>query len=128
MNSFAFFARAAALAAPLLCAFPVHAEGGIPIYRYVVKHAYPHDTTAFTEGLFFRDGQLYESTGQKGASSLRRVDLKTGRVLQKKDIPADFFGEGSTSLGDTIATLTWQSNVGFLFDARTFALKGRFNY
>jgi len=130
MKTPVLFARAAALA--LLSAasgsVPAHAAGAIPVYGYVVKHTYPHDPQAFTEGLFFRDGQLYESTGQKGQSSLRKVDLKTGKVLQKKEIADQFFGEGSTSLGDTIATLTWQSNVGFLFDAKTFALKGRFNY
>jgi glutaminyl-peptide cyclotransferase len=128
MNTFAFLARAAALAISLVCLPAAHAAGSIPVYRFIVKHAYPHDPQAFTEGLFFKDGQLYESTGQKGQSSLRRVDLKTGKVLQKRDIAPEYFGEGSTAIGDTIATLTWQSNLGFLFDAKTFALKGRFNY
>jgi glutaminyl-peptide cyclotransferase len=100
----------------------------LPIYGFVVKNTYPHDPGAFTQGLFFRDGQLYETTGQKGQSSLRKVDLKSGKVLQKKDLAAEYFGEGSTAVGDTIVSLTWQSNVGFLFDAKTFTLKGRFNY
>jgi glutaminyl-peptide cyclotransferase len=104
------------------------AQAAIPVYRYIVKNAYPHDTGAFTEGLFFREGQLYESTGQKGHSSLRKVDLKTGRVLQKKELAPEFFGEGTTAVGANIVNLTWQSNVGFIFDAKTFALKGRFNY
>jgi glutamine cyclotransferase len=104
------------------------AHAAIPVYGFVVKHTYPHDPQAFTQGLFFKDGQLYESTGRKGRSSLRKVDLKTGKVLQKKDLADEYFGEGSTAVGDTIAGLTWQSNVGFLFDAKTFALKGRFNY
>ena len=103
-----------------------HAE--LPVYGFFVKNTYPHDPQAFTQGLFFKDGQLYESTGRKGFSSLRKVDLKTGKVLQKKGLAAEYFGEGSTAVGDTIVGLTWQSNVGFLFDAKTFALKGRFNY
>jgi glutaminyl-peptide cyclotransferase len=116
------------LAATLSGVFTAGAQAAIPVYGFMVKHTYPHDPGAFTEGLFFRDGQLYESTGQKGQSSLRKVDLKSGKVLQKKDVADNYFGEGSTSVGDNIVMLTWQSNVGFLFDAKTFALKGRFNY
>jgi len=124
-----FTSRAlAALLAALTAPFAPFAQAAIPVYGFVVKHTYPHDTGAFTEGLFFKDGQLYESTGQKGQSSLRKVDLATGKVLQKKEIASEFFGEGSSWVGDQIAMLTWQSNVGFLFDAKTFALKGRFNY
>jgi glutamine cyclotransferase len=104
------------------------AQAAIPVYGFFVKNTYPHDPQAFTQGLFFRDGQLYETTGRKGRSSLRKVDLKSGKVLQKKDLADDYFGEGSTAVGDTIVNLTWQSNVGFLFDAKTFALKSRFNY
>jgi glutaminyl-peptide cyclotransferase len=104
------------------------AQAALPVYRYMVKNTYPHDPQAFTQGLFFKDGQLYETTGQKGHSSLRKVDLKTGRVLQKKDLAPEYFGEGSTVVGQNIYGLTWQSNVGFIFDAKTFALKGRFNY
>ena len=104
------------------------AQAALPVYRYMIKNTYPHDPQAFTQGLFFKDGQLYETTGQKGHSSLRKVDLKTGRVLQKKELAAEYFGEGSTWVGPNIIGLTWQSNVGFVFDAKTFALKGRFNY
>ena len=104
------------------------AQAAIPVYGFFVKNTYPHDPQAFTQGLFFRDGQLYETTGRTGRSSLRKVDLKTGKVVQKKELADEYFGEGSTAVGDTIVNLTWQSNVGFLFDAKTFALKGRFNY
>jgi glutamine cyclotransferase len=104
------------------------ALAAIPVYGFVVKNTYPHDPQAFTQGLFVKDGQLFESTGQKGQSSLRKVDLKTGKVLQKKALADEYFGEGSTPVGDTIVGLTWQSNVGFIYDAKTFALKGRFNY
>jgi len=126
MKTFASLALAAATVAAAGIAGTAHAA--IPVYGFFVKNTYPHDPQAFTQGLFFRDGQLYETTGQKGRSSLRKVDLKTGKVLQKKDLAPEFFGEGSTAVGDTIVGLTWQSNVGFLFDAKTFALKGRFNY
>jgi glutamine cyclotransferase len=124
MNKPAFLALAAALSLAPLGA----ARAAIPVYGFVVKNTYPHDPQAFTQGLFFKDGQLYETTGQKGQSSLRRVDLKTGKVLQKKDLAPEYFGEGSTAVGDAIVGLTWQSNVGFVYDARTFALKSRFNY
>lgn len=126
MNKFASLAIAAALGAALPAV--AMAQAAIPIYGFVVKNTYPHDPQAFTQGLFFKDGHLFESTGQKGQSSLRRVDLKTGKVLQKKDLAAEYFGEGSTAVGDAIVGLTWQSNVGFVYDAKTFALKSRFNY
>ena len=70
----------------------------------MVKHAYPHDTQAFTQGLFIKDGALFESTGLKGQSSIRRVQLETGRVLQKKDVPAEFFGEGIAPVGNDIVS------------------------
>ena len=98
----------------LAAASVTSAHAAIPVYGFFVKNTYPHDPQAFTQGLFFRDGHLYESTGQKGHSSLRKVDLKTGKVLQKKDLADEYFGEGSTAVGDTIVNLTWQSNVGFL--------------
>lgn len=123
MKKSASFALAAALLAGAN-----FAQAAIPVYGFVVKNTYPHDPQAFTQGLFIKDGQLFESTGQKGQSSLRRVDLKTGKVLQKKELADEYFGEGSTLVGDTIVNLTWQSNVGFIFDAKTFTLKGRFNY
>jgi glutamine cyclotransferase len=104
------------------------AQAALPVYGFVVKNTYPHDPAAFTQGLFFHDGQLYESTGQKGQSTLRKVDLKSGKVQQKKALADEYFGEGSTAVGDNIVTLTWQSNVGFVYDAKTFALKSRFNY
>ncbi len=123
MNKFASLALSAILAGTVAAA-----QAAIPVYGFVVKNTYPHDPQAFTQGLFFKDGHLFETTGQKGQSSLRRVDLKSGKVLQKKDLAPEYFGEGSTAVGDAIVGLTWQSNVGFVYDARTFALKSRFNY
>lgn len=100
----------------------------IPSYGYVVKNTYPHDSQAFTQGLFFKDGFLYESTGLTGRSSLRKVELSTGKVVQKLNFPSEYFGEGSTVLGGNIYSLTWKSQVGFIFDAETFKLKQSFQY
>jgi glutaminyl-peptide cyclotransferase len=100
----------------------------LPVYAFVVKHSYPHDPQAFTQGLFFKDGYLYEGTGLKGHSSIRKVQLETGKVLQKKDIADEYFGEGIAPVGNEIVGLTWTSNVGFVFDAKTFSLKRKFTY
>ncbi|MGJ9419134.1 glutaminyl-peptide cyclotransferase [Massilia sp. CMS3.1] len=104
------------------------AVAAIPVYGFVVKNTYPHDPRAFTQGLFFRDGQLFETTGITGRSSLRRLDLKTGKVLQQADLPPNVFGEGSTAVGNNILGLTWQSKIGYVFDAKTFTMKGKFPY
>lgn len=104
------------------------AQAAIPVYRYMVKNTYPHDPQAFTQGLFYKDGYLYETTGLQGHSSLRKVDLTTGKVLQKKDLASEYFGEGSAAVGNEIVGLTWTSHVGFVYDQKTFALKRRFNY
>ena len=109
-------------------AYAAPAQAAVPVYGFVVKNSYPHDPKAFTQGLFFRDGHLYETTGLTGRSTLRKVDLKTGKVLQKTDLPPDVFGEGSTAFGDRILGLTWQSKTGYVFDAKTFTMKGRFQY
>jgi glutamine cyclotransferase len=104
------------------------AQAAIPVYAFMVRHAYPHDTGAFTQGLYIKDGALFESTGLKGQSSIRRVQLETGRVLQKKDIADEFFGEGIAPVGNEIVGLTWTSQVGFVYDAKTFAMKRKFAY
>lgn len=117
-----------AIAALVLASACTGAAAAIPVYGFIVKNTYPHDPQAFTQGLFFRDGQLFETTGLTGRSTLRRLDLKTGKVLQKADLPANVFGEGSTAVGNTILGLTWQSKTGYVFDARTFTMKGQFSY
>ncbi len=108
------------------------ASGGVwaalPVYGFVVKHAYPHDPAAFTQGLVYRDGVLYESTGLNGRSSLRKVQLETGKVLMKKDLAAEYFGEGIAVVGDEVVALTWTSQVGFVFDRRDFSQKRQFSY
>lgn len=93
----------------------------------VVK-SYPHDTDAFTQGLLWHDGALYESTGREQKSTLRRVDLETGKVLQLHRLPADIFGEGLSLAGDRFIQISWQNRRAFVYDARTFELLGEWNY
>lgn len=100
----------------------------IPVYGYRVLNTYPHDPDAFTQGLVYKDGLLYEGTGRYGESTLRQVRLETGEVLQSRELPAEYFGEGITLYGDEIFQLTWQSNVGFIYDKSTFELLREFNY
>ena len=96
--------------------------------KYKVVNTFPHNTNAYTEGLSFVDGKLLESTGEKGASELKYVDLKSGKDLQKIQLPSQYFGEGSLKLGDKIIMLTWHENLGFIFDAATFKQLGTFPY
>ena len=100
----------------------------VPSYSLQVIKAYPHDPEAFTQGLVIADGVLYEGTGLRGRSSLRRVDLETGNVLQSLELDPQFFGEGVTVLGGRIYQLTWQSHVGFVYDKDSFELLGEFQY
>jgi glutamine cyclotransferase len=100
----------------------------VPIYGYEVVHAWPHDPGAYTQGLVFYDGKLLESTGQVGHSSLRRVEIETGKLLQKVDVDAPYFAEGITLLKGKIYQLTWQHQVGFIYDAWTFEKIGEFHY
>lgn len=100
--------------------------GPLPVYGYEVVKSYPHDPKAFTEGLFFYDGFLYESTGEE--SSLRKVDIATGKVVQKWDLPREDFGEGISMIGDKIYMLTWKQRLGRVFDAKTFKLLKEFTY
>jgi len=97
-------------------------------YTYKVVKTFVHDPGAFTQGLEFRDGVLYEGTGLKGQSSLRRVKLENGQVLQKVDLAGQYFGEGITVLKDKILQLTWQTGVGFIYDRKTLKLTGQFKY
>jgi glutamine cyclotransferase len=100
----------------------------VPVFTFQVVHAWPHDRAAFTEGLFFLKGVLVESTGLNGSSTLRKVDLETGRVVQEVSLPAEYFGEGTTELAGKIYQLTWQNRKGFVYDAGTLARVGEFSY
>jgi len=97
-------------------------------YTYTVVNTFPHDRTAFTEGLVYNNGFLYEGTGIPGRSQVRKEDLLTGTVLQSLDLPAPYFGEGITIYGNTIIELTWQSNIGFVYDKATFVQLQTFTY
>lgn len=97
-----------------------NAQISAPADSYQVVHTYPHDPHAFTQGLIYVDGHLYESTGLNGKSSLRMVDLASGTVLQKHDLPPDIFGEGLTDWGSTLIQLTWTSHKAFVYDRFSF--------
>lgn len=100
----------------------------LPTYGYTIVRTYPHDRDAFTQGLQVADGVFYEGTGLNGRSSIRRVKIETGEVLQKRDVPAAYFGEGITVRGSELFQLTWQSGVTFVYDAQTFAPKRQHRY
>lgn len=100
----------------------------VPVYGYNIIQAYPHDSNAFTQGLVYDNGFLYEGTGLYGQSSLRKVELLTGKALQIHELPARYFGEGITVYKDRIIQLTWQSNIGFVYDKNTFKLLRTFSY
>lgn len=114
-------------ATPSLEASPA-APVRIPAYSYRVVQAYPHDRSAYTEGLVLASGVLYEGTGLVGRSSLRRVDLETGAVLQSSELPVPHFGEGIAVLGDEIFQLTWKSRTGFVYDRETLQRERTFAY
>jgi glutamine cyclotransferase len=97
-------------------------------YRYKVLNSYPHDSLAFTQGLVFEDGFLYESTGLYGRSTVRKVELETGKAMKLHKLPNNYFGEGLTIFRDKIIQLTWESRVGFVYDKNTFRLLSQFSY
>ena len=100
----------------------------LPVFGYKVVATYPHDRDAFTQGLQFVDGALYEGTGLNGRSSIRRVKLDTGEVLQKRDIPQQYFGEGITVWKSELFQLTYVTGIAFVYDRQTFAPKRSFRY
>jgi glutamine cyclotransferase len=104
------------------------ASAEAPVYSYRVVRTYPHDPNAFTQGLIYLNGFLYEGTGLNGRSTLRKVKLETGQVLQEKRIEEQYFGEGITDWGGELVQLTWQTGVGFVWDRGTFTLKKKFSY
>jgi glutamine cyclotransferase len=107
------------IAAPVLAA---------PVYGYKIAHIYPHDPDAFTEGLFYQDGYLYESTGLEGRSSIRKVRLETGEVVRQRPLDARYFGEGIVAWKGRLIELTWKSEIGFVYDLKTFAPLSSFRY
>jgi len=104
------------------------AGANLPTFGYSIVRTYPHDPKAFTQGLQYADGALYEGTGEHGKSSIRRVKLETGEVLQKQEIPAEHFGEGIVLFNNELFQLTWQTHAAFVYDKNTFARKKQFSY
>ena len=104
------------------------AEGKVRQYKVRVVNQYPHDTGSYTQGLFFKDGKLYESTGQYGESSFRIVDLETGKALRKLVFGRKYFVEGSVVLGNELFILTWTNKVAFVYDAGTLEYKATYSY
>ena len=99
------------------------AAPGAEIFGYRVVNSYPHDADAYTQGLIYRDGFLYESTGLNGRSTLRKVVLETGEVVQRRPLGREYFAEGLTDWGPQLVQLTWQSHVGFVYDLASFQLR-----
>ncbi|MGH8080175.1 MAG: glutaminyl-peptide cyclotransferase [Lysobacter sp.] len=122
---------AAVLAATLAAAcsqMPAEARSVLPVYSYRVVATYPHDPQAFTQGLIFKDGFLYESTGLNGRSSVRKVKLENGQVLQRTAMPDTVFGEGMTDRGGQLLVLTWTSGYGYVLNLPGFDSAGTFRY
>jgi glutamine cyclotransferase len=97
-------------------------------FSYKLLATIAHDTSSYTQGLEFNDGMLYESDGEYGSSSLRKVDPKTGKVLKKQDLANEVFAEGLSIMGDKLVQLTWQENVGLVYNKNSFVLQGQFPY
>lgn len=112
----------------VLLAVPAISQQRRHVDGYTIVHAYPHDPDAFTQGLLYAGGHLYESTGRNGKSSVRVVDLSTGRVLRRRDLAARYFGEGLTDWGNLLIQLTWLDHLGFVYDRATLAWKRSFEY
>lgn len=104
------------------------ASAEVPVYRFKVVASYPHDPRAYTQGLLWADGYLFESTGLEGRSSLRRVRLNDGAVVQVRHLAERFFAEGLARVGDRLIQLTWKAGVGFVYDAETFERLNTFHY
>jgi glutaminyl-peptide cyclotransferase len=99
-----------------------------PTFKYRVVRSYPHDRQAYTQGLVYREGVLYEGTGLNGQSNIRKVRLETGEVLQTRRLDARYFGEGIAIVGNNLIQLTWQTEVGFVYDLATFEPRSTFKY
>jgi glutaminyl-peptide cyclotransferase len=100
----------------------------VPIYGYQVVRSFPHDRQAFTQGLIYKNGFFYEGTGLFGRSGIRKVKLESGEVVQSKPLGAQYFGEGITDWNGSLVQITWQSEIGFVYDLETFQQKKTFSY
>ena len=120
----------AALSILLGCSLsvPPEASSNVPIYGYRVINAFPHDSRAFTQGLVYRDGFLFESTGRFGLSSIRKVRLETGEIVKAHRIGNRYWGEGLTDWKDQLIQLTWQAKIAFVYDSASFSLQNTLHY
>lgn len=100
----------------------------VPVYGYQVVRSFPHDRAAFTQGLIFRNGFFYEGTGLNGRSGIRKVKVETGEMVQTRPLAAEYFGEGITDWKGSLVQLTWQSEIGFVYDMQSFEQKRTFPY
>jgi glutamine cyclotransferase len=114
--------------APATPTGPATTPGGTPILSGVVVERLPHDPEAFTQGLFFVNGQLYETTGIEGQSEVRKVDLRTGAVQMRRGLPTPYFGEGSVALDGRLYQLTWKNQRAFVYDLATFQPRDTLSY
>jgi glutamine cyclotransferase len=121
-------AAAAAATLGVSAGQPGRAPASAPVSHYRVVHVFPHDPEAFTQGLLYLDGFLYEGTGLEGRSSIRKVRLENGEVVQIRKLDPRYFGEGITIFGNSLFELTWQAEVGFIYDRKTFERTGTFTY
>ena len=104
------------------------AQAATPVYGYQVVHVFPHDAHAFTEGLFYEDGLLWESAGLEGRSFVRKERLETALVVEQHDLPPQDFGEGIVRWGPRLYQLTWREHLGYVYDPDTLKVKGEFHY
>jgi glutaminyl-peptide cyclotransferase len=119
---------AVAMVATSVCAKPTARVLAAPPFRLKVVHVYPHDARAFTQGLLFLDGKLYESTGLNGRSSMRRVEMASGQVELESRLPAEFFGEGLARVGQRLIQLTWKNHKALVWDLSTLDKESEFSY
>ncbi|CAA0096797.1 Uncharacterised protein [Halioglobus japonicus] len=106
----------------------VLAQQSIPVYRYKIIKAFPHNVSSYTEGLQLHDGYLYESTGRYNQSKLLKTDMQSGRIIQEHSLSPEYFGEGLAILGNRVFQLTYKSNIGFVYDSQSFKLEKTFSY
>lgn len=103
-------------------------QSALPTYTYQIVKSYPHDPKAFTQGLIFRDGFLYEGTGEEGESTIRKVEIATGKVVQKFDLRQEIFGEGITAVGDKLYQISWQNGLAWEYDLSDFKMLREMKY
>lgn len=113
---------------PDISSVVAQSSDGAPVYLFEIVNSWPHDAKAYTQGLVFHEGELFESTGRYGESSLRRVELKTGKVKKRTEVSSDYFAEGMTIFNGKIFQLTWVNHKGFIYDFKKFKREGEFTY